>query len=182
MYKNRRMVLSVLLILLFVSSVLVGCSYQNTQYTSDTVSILFVGNSHTRTGYIPSQLQALARLHGIEMTYIDVSRNGVNLDGTMRDNAVREMQNGNFDYVVMQARGRSAINDIDFFLGDIRVFSEQIRENRATPVLYSPAWANVNGQPDEERQVFLTQAHNAATLSFSKSCLQEISRTSAYLV
>jgi len=130
--------------------------------TVDTVSILFVGNSHVRTGNVPGQLQALARLHGIEMTYVDVSRNGANLDGAMRDNAMREMQNGTFDYVVMQARGRSAINDIDFFLNDIRIFSEQIRENGAVPVLYSPAWANINGQPDEERQAFLTQAHKQA--------------------
>ncbi|MCL2753678.1 MAG: hypothetical protein FWE44_05980 [Defluviitaleaceae bacterium] len=30
-------------------------------------------------------------------------------------------------------------------------------------MLYSPAWANVNGQPDEELQVFLSEAHKQAT-------------------
>jgi len=152
----------ILVILILVSGILVGCSNQNAYETTDAVSILFVGNSHVRTGNVPGQLQALAMLNGIEMTYVDVSRNGVNLDGTMRDNAIREMQNRNFDYVVIQARGRSSINDIDWFLADIRFFSEQIREYGATPVLYSPAWANINGQPDEELQEILTQAHQQA--------------------
>ncbi|MCL2415523.1 MAG: hypothetical protein FWD01_01805, partial [Defluviitaleaceae bacterium] len=136
--------------------IFVGCSNQNVHNTPDAVSILFAGNSHTRTSNVPGQLQALASLHGIEITYVDVSRNGVNLDGIMRDNAIREMQNGNFDYVVMQARGRSSIDSIDWFLDDIRLFSEQIRENGAVPVLYSPAWVNINGQPNEELQAFLT--------------------------
>ncbi|MCL2421764.1 MAG: hypothetical protein FWD03_07900 [Defluviitaleaceae bacterium] len=64
----------------------------------------------------------------------------------------------------MQARGRSIwpTNDIDGFLSDIREFSEQIRAHGATPVLYSPAWANINGQPDEALQAVLTQAHMQA--------------------
>jgi len=149
-------------LLVLTLAVLAGCSNQNTHETTNTISILFVGNSHVRTGNVPAQLQALARLNGIEMIYVDVSGNGVNLDGTMRDNAIREMQSRNFDYVVMQARGRSLINDIDLFLDDIRLFSEQIREHGATPVLYSPAWANINGQPNEELQEFLTGAHKQA--------------------
>jgi len=148
--------------LIFIFGVLYGCSRQNAYDETDAISILFVGNSHVRTGNVPGQLQAIARSHGIKMSYVDVSRNGVNLDGVMRDNAMREMQNRNFDYVVIQARGRSLINDIEWFLNDIRFFSEQIREYGAIPVLYSPAWANVNGQPDEELQEFLTQVHKQA--------------------
>ncbi|MCL2753677.1 MAG: hypothetical protein FWE44_05975 [Defluviitaleaceae bacterium] len=121
---NRKNALGTLIILMLIFGVFVGCSNQNFQDTTDTVSILFVGNSHVRTGNIPRQLQALARLHDIEIIYVDISRNGVNLGGTMRDSAMREMQNGNFDYVVMQARGRSSINDIEWFLNDIRLFSE----------------------------------------------------------
>ena len=155
---NGKIVFGILLMLVLI----VGCSSQNTHGTTDAVSILFVGNSHVRTGNVPGQLQALARLHGIEMTYVDVSRNGVNLDGAMRDNAIREMQNRNFDYVVIQARGRSLIDDIDWFLSDIDFFSRQVRESGAIPVLYSPAWANVNGQPNEELQAFLTETHKQA--------------------
>jgi len=146
------------------SSVIFAASMSDNHVAENSVSILFVGNSHVRTGNVPEQLQTIARMHGIEITVVDVSRNGANLDSTMRDEAIREMQNRSFDYVVMQARGRSIrpTNDVDGFLSDIRIFSEQIRENGAIPVLYSPAWANVNGQPDEELQQILTQAHKQA--------------------
>ncbi|MCL2873633.1 MAG: SGNH/GDSL hydrolase family protein [Defluviitaleaceae bacterium] len=159
---HKSIKLIILVMLIFIFGVLYGCSRQNAYDETDAISILFVGNSHVRTGNVPGQLQAIARSHGIKMSYVDVSRNGVNLDGVMRDNAMREMQNRNFDYVVIQARGRSLINDIEWFLNDIRFFSEQIREYGAIPVLYSPAWANVNGQPDEELQEFLTQVHKQA--------------------
>ena len=161
---NKKIVFGILVMQILVSVVLVGCANQNTQNTTDAVSILFVGNSHVRTGNIPGQLQALARLHGIEVTYVDVSRNGTNLDSAMRDNAIREMQNGNFNYVVMQPSGRSirASYDIDGFLNDIRLFSEHIRDSGATPVLYSFGWGRTNGQIDKELQHILSQAHEQA--------------------
>ena len=161
---NKKTSLGVLLLLILIFGVIVGMSNQNTEKITDAVSILFVGNSHMRTGNVPGQLQALAGLHGIEITYVDVSRNGANLDDAMRNNAIREMQNRSFDYVVMQARGRSIrpTNDIDGFLNDIRIFSDQIRENGAIPVLYSPGWANINLRPDEELQMILTEAHKQA--------------------
>jgi len=64
--KIRKSILFMLLTLIL--AILVGCSNQNTHDTADTISILFVGNSHIRTGNVPAQLQALARLNGIEMT------------------------------------------------------------------------------------------------------------------
>ncbi|MCL2588558.1 MAG: hypothetical protein FWD84_04020, partial [Oscillospiraceae bacterium] len=150
---NRKMILGILVILLFVPGVFTACSSQNTHNTSDSVSILFVGNSHVRTGYIPRQLQALASLHGIEMTYVDVSINGSGLDGALRDNAIREMQNRNFDYVVMQqpaGRGGRITPDVDGFFSNIRTFAEIVREHGAIPVLYSPMWMGVDGRPNEE--------------------------------
>ena len=152
--------LGILLVLILTSSILAGCSNQAAPNTTETISILFAGNSHTRTGNVPGQLQALARLHSIEITYVDVSRNGSNLDGVMRDNAIREIQNRKFDYVVMQPSGRSirASYDIDGFLSDVRLFSEQIRDSGATPVLYGFGWGRANGQIDEELQNILSQA------------------------
>ncbi|MCL2578900.1 MAG: hypothetical protein FWE32_02595 [Oscillospiraceae bacterium] len=164
MNTNRRIIFGILILIILISGILIGRPGRNTHDETGSVSILFVGNSHVRTGDVPGQLQTLLRMHGIEMTYVDVSRNGANLDGALRESAIREMQNTNFDYVVMQARGRSIrpTNDIDGFLDDVRVFSEQIREYGAEPVLYSPAWANINGRPDEELQNILTQAHRRA--------------------
>jgi len=150
---NRKTALVILIALLLISGIFVGCASQAAPGTTDPISILFVGNSHVRTGNIPGQLQALASLHGIEMTYVDVSINGSGLDGALRDNAIREMQNRNFDYVVMQqpaGRGGRITTDIDGFFSNIRNFTEIVRENGATPVLYSSMWMGVDGRPNEE--------------------------------
>jgi len=99
------------------------------------------------------RLQTLANLHGIEVTYVDVSINGSGLDGALRDNAIREMQNRHFDYVVMQqpaGRGGRITADVDGFFSNIRTFTEIVRENGATPVLYSPMWMGVDGRPNED--------------------------------
>ena len=138
---------------MLVFAMLIGCSTSNTHDTTESVSILFVGNSHVRTGNIPGQLQTLARMHGIEIVYVDVSINGSGLDGALRDNAVSAMQNRSFDYVVMQqpaGRGGRITTDIDGFFSNIRNFTEIVRENGAIPVLYSPMWMAVDGRPNEE--------------------------------
>jgi len=150
MNPNKKVILGLLFVLILVSSIFVGCSNQNTHSTGESISILFVGNSHVRTGNVPGQLQALANLHGIEITYVDVSINGSGLDGALRDNAIREMQNISFDYVVMQqpaGRGGRVTTDVDGFFSNIRNFTEIVRENGATPVLYSPMWMGVDGRP-----------------------------------
>ena len=150
MTQNKRVVFGILIVLILASS---GCSNQNTHSAEESISILFVGNSHVRTGNVPGQLQALASLHGIEMTYVDVSINGSGLDGALRDNAIREMQSRNFDYVVMQqpaGRGTRITTDIDGFFNNIRNFAAIVRENGAIPVLYSSMWMGVDGHPNEE--------------------------------
>ena len=97
------------------------------------------------------------------MTYVDVSINYVSLyNKTIRENAIKEMQNKRFDYVVIQARSQAPVNDIDGFFDDISFFSELIRGHGATPVLYSPAWDNENGQPSREWAALTIQAHEQA--------------------
>jgi len=153
MNQNKRVILAFLVVLILASSFLIGCSNQNTHSAEENISILFVGNSHVRTGNVPSQLQALANLHGIEMTYVDVSINGSGLDGVLKDNAIREMQNRNFDYVVMQhpAGLRDGVTpNVDDFFSNIRNFTDIVREHGATPVLYSTMWMGIDEQPNEE--------------------------------
>jgi len=150
---NKRLILGILIVLLFVSSIFVACSNQNTHNAEESVSVLFVGNSHVRTGNVPGQLQALASLHGIDMVYVDVSINGSGLDGRLRENAIREMQNRSFDYVIMQqpaGRGGRIVTDVDGFFSNIRNFTEIVREHGATPVLYSSMWMGTDGRPNEE--------------------------------
>jgi len=156
MNQRKATVFRILVVLALVSSFLTSCSNSDThstEATRESVSILFVGNSHVRSGNVPGQLQALANLHGIEMTYVDVSINGSGLDGTLRDNAISAMQSNSFDYVVMQqpAGFRGGVTpDIDGFFRNISDFTEIVREHGATPVLYSTMWMSVDGRPNEE--------------------------------
>ena len=163
---SKRIIVVIGVMLMLAAGIFVGCSNQNTFSTDESIAILFVGNSHMRTGNIPEQLQELASLHGIEITYVDVSINGSGLDGALRDNAIREMQNRSFDYVIMQqpaGRGGRVTEDVDGFFNNIQIFSELVREHGAIPVLYSPMWMGIDGQPNEElHNIFAAMFKQAA--------------------
>ena len=143
---------------------LVGCSNQSNHNENDSVSILFVGNSHIRTGNMPRQIKELAALHGIDVEYVDVSINGQNLDGRNRNYAISQMQSHDFDYVVFQSRGRviAPLPDIEWVVDDVRDFAKLITEHGATPILLSTSWISRNGQPDIELQHLLYTLHKQA--------------------
>ena len=73
--------------------------------SDDVVSILFVGNSHVFWGKLPSQLLTVSKTHGIDIAYKDISSNGAHLINSKYE-AIREMRNGSFDYVVLQDNTR----------------------------------------------------------------------------
>lgn len=110
--------------------------------SENSISILFVGTSDVFVGNLPQQLQTIARTHGVDITYKDISRHA-NRGGTLREhreNAISEMQSGRFDYVVFQ--DDQIKNDIEGFIDDIRVLSDEARKNGVIPVLFNSAWAS----------------------------------------
>jgi hypothetical protein len=127
----------------------------------DSLSILFVGNSHVFVGDVPGQLQTVARISDIDIIYKIISRHGASLSDS-KDKAISEIRSGRFDYVVLQDQGRRPLNDIEGFLDDVRVLCDEARENGAVPVLYSPAWTSVNGRPDEGRLNASTEVYKRA--------------------
>jgi hypothetical protein len=127
----------------------------------NAISILFIGNSHVITGNIPRQLLTLLRMHGVEIAYKDISVFGAPLSRT-RDDAIQEMQNIQYDYVVIQDRGTEPQNDIEGFNTNIRILSDEARRNGAVPVLYNHAWVNINGEPNEARLSICTRAYKRA--------------------
>jgi len=123
------------------------------------VSILFVGNSHVFAGDVPRQLQAIARMHGVEMIYKDISRHA-NRGGTLsalKESAIGEIQSGRFDYVVLTCHGRRISNDSAEFLENVGILSGEARENGVIPVLYNSAWT-----ADPERLDIATEAYKRA--------------------
>jgi len=122
----------------------------------EAASILFVGNSFTRDGDIPGQLQTLAGASGIEIIYRGILRGGAILNDA-KDEAIEEMQTRRFDYLVLQDQSARPLRDFNGFLNDIRNLNEAAREHGVTLVLFSPAVTD-----DEARQSALTEAYKQA--------------------
>ena len=119
--------------------------------SENAVSILFVGSSHVFVGNVPQQLQVIAKTRDVEIIYKDLSRHG-NRGGTLREhkeNAIKEMQTGRFDYVVLHDQSRRALNDMDGLFDDIRTLCGAARENGVIPVLYDFAGTAIDDRPDE---------------------------------
>jgi len=164
--KKKLPIWTIIVILTLVLAACVAVAFHNTEVidsdgSENPISILFVGNSHVFVGDVPGQLQTLSRANGIEIVYRDISRHGASLSDS-KENAIIEMQNRRFNYVVLQDRNIRPLNDTEGFLEDIRFLSDAARENGAIPVLYNPAWANTNGQPYEERQKIFTEVYKRA--------------------
>ncbi|MCL2574487.1 MAG: hypothetical protein FWE34_08055 [Defluviitaleaceae bacterium] len=108
--------------------------------------ILFVGNSFTYTCCVPGQLQTLARAHGIDITYRELTKGGATLSDSI-DKALSDMQGIKFDYVVLQDKSIRALEDAESFFADVRKLCDAAKVGGAKPVLYSPAWANIDRLP-----------------------------------
>jgi hypothetical protein len=129
--------------------------------SDDSVSFLFVGNSQVFWGKVPRQLYIISKKHGVEITYKDISSNGAHLKHS-KDEAIIELQSGKYDYVVLQDNTRLLPGNIDEFLNVIQLICDEAKANGAIPVLYNPAVANNNGQPDAERLTVYTEAYKRA--------------------
>ena len=156
------------LLLLLTSIALTVCSCKSTIKTKnkDSVSILFVGSSHMFVGDVPGQLKMIAKEYGVEISYIDISRHG-NRGGTLRElreNAINEIQEKIFDYVVLQDQTIRSFNDVEGLLNEISILSKAARQNGAIPVLYNFPWAVINRQPDVERLKITTEVFKRAAI------------------
>ncbi len=125
--------------------------------SENSISILFVGNSDVFVGDLPQQLQAIARAHGVDITYKDISRHS-NRGGTLqehKENAIIEMQSGRFDYAVFQ--DDQIGKDIERFIQDVQMLSDEARKTGVIPVLFNSAWAS-----DKEHLNMNTEAYKRA--------------------
>jgi len=132
--------------------------------SENAISILFVGNSYVFVGSLPRQLQTIARANDIEIIYKDISRHG-NQGGTLselREAAIIEMQSGRFDYVIFTCSGNRVANDIDGFLNNVQILSNEARKNGVVPVLFNSAWT-----PDKENLNIATEAYKLASDEFN---------------
>ncbi|HBU13310.1 MAG TPA: hypothetical protein DEB31_11520 [Clostridiales bacterium] len=175
-------ILAVVLVLAFTwavfTDVIILRKTEDMEGAENSTSILFVGTSDVFVGNLPQQLQAIARTHNVHITYKDISRHA-NRGGTLREhreNAINEMQSGRFDYVVFQ--DDQIRNDMEGFLDDVRLLSDEARKNGVIPVLFNSACAfdqehlNMNTasykQAADEADTILVNAADAWVYAYPK--------------
>jgi hypothetical protein len=155
------MIISVVLALAFTYAVFMDIiklrKTEDLAGSENSISILFVGNSDIFVGNLPQQLQTIAGANGVDITYKDISRHA-NRGGTLREhkeNAIIDMQSGRFDYAVFQ--DDQIRKDIEGFIEDARLLSDEAKKNGVIPVLFNPAWAS-----DKEHLNMNTEAYKRA--------------------
>ena len=124
--------------------------------SDNSVSILFVGNSHVFWGRVPRQLHLISKEYGIEIAYKDISSNGAHLSRS-KEEAISELQSGYYDYIILQDNTRLLPGGIDEFLDTIRLLCDAAKEHETIPVLFSPAVV------DAGRQKVYTEAYLRAS-------------------
>ena len=127
-----------------------------------TVSILYVGNSFVYTGEVPRQVEKLAIMYGIETLHYSIAPGGATLADT-KTQAIDAMRGRKFDYAVFQDYGGRQLDGRNF-ANDVKELCDVAKETGATPVLYNPAFSNVDGKPDKESQALLTDGYEKEAL------------------
>jgi hypothetical protein len=163
----KKVLLTLLAVILLIAATLTFLyrdmlfrDYENNDLagSNDSKSFLFVGNSQVFWGKVPRQLYIILKKHGINITYKDISSNGAHLSRS-KDEAIREIRSGKYDYVVFQDNTRLLPGDMDGFLNTIRILCDEAKEHGVIPVLYSPSSVNIERQPDSERHRINTDAY-----------------------
>jgi len=124
-------------------------------------NILFVGNSLVYSGSMPKQVADLARIYGITVNHESIAPGGAILSDNMK-NAIENVQNNKYDYVIFQDGGDLPVNNTTAFLSNVEQFTEEVLKSGAIPVLYNPAWVNINRKPAKDAQASLTASYEKA--------------------
>jgi hypothetical protein len=118
--------------------------------------ILYIGNSFTARNNLPELIAALAREKGYEVEHRLISAGGAALRLHWNaGEALKAIQEGGYDYVVLQEQSTLPIKNAVRFHENVRLFDEVIKTAGAKTVLYL-TWAR---QHAPETQAALTQAY-----------------------
>ena len=118
---------------------------------SKTYNILFIGNSYTYYGSMPTRyFEGIMKAAGYKVRVISVTKGGWTLLGSSRssDELGRQVEavlaNTKFDFVVMQEQSTTPVDNIGSFYSGVKGLDKKIRDNGATPILYA-TWGRKSG-------------------------------------
>ena len=123
--------------------------------------VLFIGNSLTYSGNMPKQVSTLSDMYGITVEHESVTPPGAILNDT-KEQAIQKIRENKYDYVIFHDGGNFPESDTVDFLSNVELLCEEARKSGAIPVLFNPAWANINKKPNKSYQALLTAAYEKA--------------------
>lgn len=119
-------------------------TFVNVISAQDTTDVLFVGNSYTYFWNLPQVVQAMAISQDIPLRTAQSTAGGANLGQHWRgDKGLKSHQkidNGHWDYVVLQDHSLRTIEARDSLNYYVKNWELEIEKSNATPLLYM-TWA-----------------------------------------
>jgi hypothetical protein len=117
--------------------------------TGDTTRVLFIGNSLTYVNDLPGTLAAIASLDSQKIIYESVAYPDFALVDHLSgvSNAVSQIQEGGWDFVIMQQGPSSLQESRDLLIQGVKALNSYIKAAGAKPALYM-VW------PDKSRYSF----------------------------
>lgn len=108
---------------------------------SDTLTLLFIGNSFTQRNNVPKLVADLAAARGRTVEHELISAGGASLRRHWNGgSATAAIETGAFDYVVLQEQSTLPVKNAARMAENVRLFDALIRQRGAKTVLYM-TWA-----------------------------------------
>lgn len=116
--------------------VLLGALGACTVATSAPLRVLFLGNSLTDGNDVPSIVQAMAELQGVQLEYTASAPGGYALEDHWRDNAQARLRQQPYDVLVLQ-QGPSTLPESQAHLREwTMTWANEARRSNTAPALY----------------------------------------------
>src|SRR5438477_12285569 len=122
------------------------------------MKVLFIGNSFTARNNLPGLIGQLAGACGKSLHHRLISAGGASLRTHWNaGQALKAIQNGQYDYVVLQEQSTLPVKNAKRMHENIRLFDDAIKAARARTVLYM-TWAR---QHEPQNQQVITHAYTS---------------------
>lgn len=123
---------------------------------SDSLKMLFIGNSFTARNDLPGLIAKLLAARGKPLEHWLISAGGASLRTHWNaGHALKAIQSGRYDHVVLQEQSTLPVKNANRMHENIRLFDEAIKAAGARTVLYI-TWAR---QHEPESQEIITDAY-----------------------
>ena len=156
---NRTLLILILLTVLFIVAFtfFVFCKYTEKKDVSEHVSlsILFIGNSHTYYNDLPLTVQRLAKEDGYDCRITMIAHGGWYLRQHVKEPEVKfNILHGNYDYVVLQEYAQPFVQEEEYRTS-ANTLNKWIHRAGSKPVIYE-TWA-VKSRPED--QAHMNEVH-----------------------